>query len=95
MCGNHYTSPSDYGYYNGFPNKLQLQHIGRRERMYAKYVELRDAKGVNDANVSEATGIPRSTFTDWKTGRSTPKLEKLVKIAGYFEVPIDDFVKAR
>ena len=63
--------------------------------MYAKYVELRDAKGVNDANVSEATGIPRSTFTDWKTGRSTPKLEKLVKIAGYFEVPIDDFVKAR
>jgi len=63
--------------------------------MYAKYVELRDAKGVNDANVSEATGIPRSTFTDWKTGRSTPKLEKLIKIAGYFEVPIDDFVKAR
>ena len=61
--------------------------------MYAKYVKLRDAKGVNDANVSDATGIPRSTFTDWKQGRSNPKIEKLLKIAEYFEVSIEEFVK--
>ena len=61
--------------------------------MYAKYVELRDAKGVNDAKVSEATGIPRSTFTDWKSGRSKPKLEKLLKLAEFFEVSVEEFVK--
>ena len=61
--------------------------------MYAKYVELRDKKGVNDASVSDATGIPRSTFTDWKNGRSNPKFEKLLKIAAYFEVSVEEFAK--
>lgn len=60
--------------------------------MYAKYVKLRDAKGVSDANVSNATGIPRSTFTDWKSGRSNPKLEKLLKIAKFFEVSVEDLM---
>lgn len=63
--------------------------------MYAKYVELRDSKGVTDAKVSAETGIPRSTFTDWKQGRSKPKLEKLLKIAEFFGVSIDELVKAR
>ena len=61
--------------------------------MYEKYEELRDAKGVNDAKVSEATGIPRSTFTDWKQGRSKPKVEKLLKLAEYFGVSVEVFVK--
>lgn len=61
--------------------------------MYEKYEELRDAKGVNDAKVSEATGIPRSTFTDWKQGRSKPKVEKLLKLAEFFGVSVEVFVK--
>lgn len=61
--------------------------------MYAKYAKLRDAKGINDANVSDATGIPRSTFTDWKNGRSTPKTEKLIKIADFFGVSLDELVR--
>ena len=63
--------------------------------MYAKYVELRNSKGVKDAQVSAATRIPRSTFTDWKQGRSKPKLEKLIKLSEYFGVSLDEFVKAR
>ena len=61
--------------------------------MYAKYARLRDDKGVNDSTVSKATGVERSTFTDWKNGRSAPKLEKLVKIADYFGVTLDEFVR--
>lgn len=60
--------------------------------MYSKYVELRNAKGVNDAKVAEATGIPQSTFTDWKQGRSKPKVEKLLKLADYFEVSIEELL---
>ena len=60
--------------------------------MYTKYVELRDAKGVNDATISKETNIPPSTFTDWKQGRSKPKIEKLLKLAEYFEVPVDVFI---
>lgn len=61
--------------------------------MYAKYVELRDKKGIRDADVAKATEIPQSTFTDWKNGKSSPKLEKLIKIADYLGVTLDEFVK--
>lgn len=60
--------------------------------MYEKYVKLRDEKGVTDYRVAEETGIHKSTFTDWRTGRSNPKLEKLSKIAKYFNVAIEYFI---
>lgn len=65
----------------------------KEDGMYTKYVQLRDAKGVTDYAVSKATGIPQSTLTDWKTGRSKPKLDKLIRIAKYFDVLIDELAK--
>ena len=61
--------------------------------MYKKYEELRDKAGVTDYRVSMDTGIPKSTFSEWKSGRSKPKLEKLVKIADYFGVSIEYFLE--
>ena len=57
--------------------------------MYEIYCKLRDAKGVKDADVAKATGVTKSTFSDWKNGRSKPKDEKLLKIAEYFDVTLD------
>lgn len=57
--------------------------------MYEIYCKLRDAKGVKDSDVVKATGITKSTFSDWKTGRSNPKNDKLQKIADYFDVTLD------
>ena len=59
--------------------------------MYARYCKLRDEKGVKDATVARETGIPRSTFTDWKNGRSQPKNDKIQRIADYFGVTVDYF----
>ncbi|CCY81493.1 toxin-antitoxin system antitoxin component Xre family [Clostridium sp. CAG:149] len=61
--------------------------------MYERYVELRDKKGVTDYRVSKDTGITKSTFTDWKNGRSTPKLEKIFLLAKYFNVTIEYFLE--
>lgn len=61
--------------------------------MYKKYVGLRDAKGVTDYKVSIDTGITKSTFTDWKTGRSKPKFDKLLILAKYFGVPVEYFAE--
>ena len=61
--------------------------------MYEKYVELRNKKGLTDYRVSIETGITKSTFTDWKTGRSKPKVDKLNILAKYFEVPIEHFLE--
>lgn len=60
--------------------------------MYEKYAKLRDEKGVTDYAVAKATGIGASTFSDWKSERSEPKIDKLKKIAEYFGVTIDELV---
>lgn len=61
--------------------------------MYKKYAELRDNKGLSDYRVSSDTGITKSTFADWKSGRSKPKLDKLKILADYFGVSIEYFVE--
>ena len=38
--------------------------------------------------MSKDTGISQSTLSDWKTGRSVPKREKLQLLADYFKVPL-------
>ena len=63
--------------------------------MYERYVELRDRKGMTDAAVAQASGITPSTFSDWKSGRSKPKTEKLMKIATVLEVPLEAFFETR
>lgn len=61
--------------------------------MYKKYVQLRDSLGVTDYRVASDTGIPKSTFSDWKSGRSVPKIDKLQKIATYFGVGIETLLE--
>ena len=39
--------------------------------------------------VSKDTGIAASTLSDWKSGRSVPKLDKIKLIANYFGVPLE------
>ena len=57
--------------------------------MFEIYEKLRDMKGVKDGTVSAATNIPRSTFTDWRNGRSKPGPVKIEKLAQYFSVTTD------
>lgn len=61
--------------------------------MYEKYVSLRDKQNVTDYRVSIDTGITKSTFTDWKTGRSKPKIDKIKILADYFGVTIEYFLE--
>ena len=61
--------------------------------LYEKYVELRNSKNLTDYRISEDTGIPKSTFSDWKSGRSKPKIEKLKILANYFGVSIEYFLE--
>lgn len=58
--------------------------------MYTIFKELCDRKGVTPYRVAKDTGIGRSTFTDWKKGR-TPRADKLKKLADYFGVSVEVF----
>ena len=62
-------------------------------KLYQKYAELRDKKGITDYQVSKKTGVSTSTLTNWKYGRYKPKLDKLLAIARYFDVPVEYFAE--
>lgn len=59
---------------------------------YERYAEIRDKKNLTDGKVAELAGFGRSTFSDWKSGRSIPKIDKMQKIAEVLEMDYIEFV---
>lgn len=57
--------------------------------MYAIYEKLLNEHGFKNADVARATGISNMTLSDWKRGVSTPKQDKLIKIADFLGVSVD------
>ena len=61
--------------------------------MYTRFKKLLEEKGDTIYQVSKDTGIPQSTLYEWKDGKYTPKVDKLVILARYFNVPIEYFIE--
>ena len=57
--------------------------------MYDIYNKLLEDKGLKNADVARATGISNMTLSDWKKGKSIPKVDKLQKIADFLNVPLE------
>lgn len=57
--------------------------------MYELYSKIRNDRGFKDSDVAKGTGITKSTFSDWKSGRSKPSTEKLMKIADFLDTSIE------
>ena len=63
------------------------------ETLYKKFEALLKERNVTAYRVSKDTGINKSTLSSWKSGKYTPKIDKLKKIANYFGVPITYFIE--
>ena len=61
--------------------------------MYKKFEKLLKERGLTAYRVSQDTGIPTASFSNWKAGLYSPKADKLLKLAEYFQVPIEYFLK--
>lgn len=61
--------------------------------MYEKFAGLLEKENKTAYRVAKDTGINESTLSQWKNGRSEPKIDKIKKLADYFGVAIDYFVK--
>lgn len=59
--------------------------------MYERFKQLLNERGITAYRVAKDTGIPQTMFCDWKSGKSSPKADKLIKIADYLEVPVGYF----
>lgn len=57
-----------------------------------RLTELMNENKTNRSIVSKATGIPETTFSGWYNAQTSPSLDKLSKLADYFEVSIDYLV---
>lgn len=57
---------------------------------YDLYAKMRDERGYSDYRVSKETGIGAATLSDWKSGISIPKVDKLFQIASLFQIRIED-----
>ncbi len=54
--------------------------------VYQRYCEVRDKLNYKDSDVSKGANITKSTFSDWKAGRYTPKQDKMQRIAEFLGV---------
>lgn len=57
--------------------------------MYDVFLSLLEKNDIKTSTVAKETGISNMTFSDWKNGKSTPKADKLQKIADFFGVSIE------
>lgn len=63
--------------------------------MYEKFERLLQERGVTAYEVAKSTNIAQSTLTAWKKGEYTPKIDKLCKIANYFEIPVTELIDVK
>lgn len=57
--------------------------------MYEIFNNLIKTHNISLYKISKETGIAYSTLSDWKNGKTTPKHDKLIKIADYLNVSVE------
>lgn len=60
---------------------------------YKKFRELLSKNNITSYKVAKDTGLYSTLFSDWKSGKSCPKADKIKVIADYFGVPITYFLE--
>ena len=66
---------------------------GSMKPSYKKLQHLLMKEDINVSKLGEKINISPSTFSDWKSEKSFPKVDKLYLIANYFNVPIEYFLE--
>lgn len=66
---------------------------GNRKKSFKKLELLVNSRNITFYKLADELGLARSTFSDWKSGKSMPKADKLIKISNYFGVEISYFIE--
>lgn len=59
---------------------------------YELYAALRDSRGLTDNKVSKLTGIPQTTIANWKRKGNILRVDRLMELADFFEVPLEELI---
>lgn len=55
-------------------------------------MRLRKEKGLSQEALGEKIGVTRQTVSKWETGETTPEMNKLIELAQFFAVSLDELV---
>lgn len=66
---------------------------GARIRNFQKLDKLVKEQAITYYKLAGDLGLSKTLFSDWKSGKSMPKTDKLLKIANYFGVTVDYFLE--
>lgn len=55
-------------------------------------MRLRKEKGLSQEALGEQIGVTRQTVSKWETGETTPEMNKLIELAQFFAVSLDELV---
>lgn len=58
-----------------------------------KIFELMEAKGINQIEFAQKTGIGQSTISDWKTKKTNPSANKIMIICKTLEVSPEELLE--
>lgn len=67
--------------------------MNQRLKVYRKLEKLLSKKGITFYRLSQETGIPTATFSEWKKGTYMPKIDKLMLIADYLGISVNELIK--
>lgn len=65
----------------------------KNKRLSAKLKELRKFNNYNQDYVASTLGVARQTYSHYETGKRTPSTTVLYKLAGLYNVSVDDFLQ--
>ena len=58
----------------------------------AKLKQLRIIHGYTQDYIASVLGIARQTYSHYETGKRTPSPDALFKLAGLYNISVDDFI---
>ena len=60
--------------------------------MYKEFADLCEKRNVTPYRVAKECGFSGVSLSDWKSGKSQPKIDKLLKIANYFGIGVEKLI---
>ncbi|MFA9377926.1 MAG: helix-turn-helix domain-containing protein [Lachnotalea sp.] len=55
-------------------------------------IVMRNCKGISQEKTAEVIGISRQAYAKWEKGETIPDIEKIAKLASYYETTIDNLI---
>lgn len=51
--------------------------------------EMREIKGLTQDTIARELKVSQGTYNNWETGRRTPELQTILKLADYYDIQLD------